>query len=193
MKSKTIVREAELVTFTAQLRSSTARFNNFVNELKEKNLPLYWDLIYRIVILGEGNPIAEYSKRLADSFPSMLDKQETATAYARIMPAFNVYTYVPLPVQCIDKNEDGSFEVNKEKREAFALAQNSFELNGADLQIIEAYNTAIAKLLEIYPKSAPLALLKCAMQIDGKLQISPLQYTRLMGKRPIGNTANVTK
>lgn len=182
MKTKLIFREPEAIRLRADLKVSTGRLKGYISGLEEKSFPVYWDLLYRIFVLGEGNPIREYRYRLADSIPSTLDRLDAANAYARLLPRHNVERYNAIPAVCVDVAPDGSFKVNESKLEAYVTEHCTYELSEEDLKGIEAYNKAFAS-----SSIAPHAMVSCARPVDGRIQINESMYIEALGKRSLAD------
>lgn len=86
-----------------------------IEKLKEKNLPVYWDILYEGLKKGGDWMFREYLKRFGkEHYYDLENQNDIAYLYEKFRVIYVPNHSFKYPQKFVKRNEDGSFELNPE-------------------------------------------------------------------------------
>jgi|GEM_PF-3369640 len=190
-----IVNEKVVALESAQILESklNGAYNcnlRMINDLKERNFPIYWDLLlakltqsYSRMSAFEGDVTFAYSDRIAKSTLDIRPIQEVRNEYSRALPTYDFNNnIIPFPESCLDIAPDGSYELNEVRLKEYALNKNTYEIPEDLQQSIDACTAAFETSI-----ISPRLIAEHTYNKDGKYLIYKLGLLRAMGCKPVGD------
>lgn len=151
-------------------RAEYAKVNWVLKELKKRNLPLYWDILWDSIQRGGSQLIEAYMKRWAGkNFVNLEDLNQRNELRAKFSiledPQFN-YRF---PQRFLQRAEDGSFTLDENKLKQDCIEQCTYVLTAEQKQAIDNIIDGFEKL-----KINPIRAQHFFYQKDRK--VSPIGY-----------------
>lgn len=142
---KTVIdkEKAEIAIMRTSTGFAKARF--IIDYLKEKNLPLWWDLLYEA--LKSGNPCDLYAQRWAqNNFMDWNDvkvKNELRLKFEVLQDPYHRYQF---PQKWVRQEADGSFDIDKEAIRRDVEKQHTYTISDKQEKAIRSIVDAMNEL-----------------------------------------------
>lgn len=148
-------------------RAGYAKVNWVLNELKKRNLPLYWDILWDSIPRGGSQLIKAYMKRWAEhNYVNLEDLNQRNELRAKFSILEDQHYNFRFPQRFLHREEDGSFSLDEEKLKQDCLEQNTYTITAEQKQAIDNIIDAL-HLLKINPER----IRSFFYQQDGKVNV----------------------
>lgn len=172
MKNKNFVitdQESADILFMRK-RAEYAKVNWVLKELKNRNLPLYWDILWDSIPRGGSQLIKAYMQRWAElNYINLDDLNQRNDLRSKFSILEDQHFNFRYPQKFLQRADDGSFSLDEDKLKQDCIEQCTYVLTAEQKQAIDNIIDAL-HLLKINPER----IRSFFYQQDGK--VSPIGY-----------------